>query len=953
MELSHDYFQENLALLKQLHPRAYQAVTDYTGEPLGEFCIAADGEPNLFVVAKSGEQIFFHDPVATDAELAGYYALMPEDATGVALFIGMGLGYTPRAMLKSHSRLRHLAIFEPEPGIFIRALQALDLASLLTDRRVSIAIGPDVDVPAVLVPMSRTLQLETLVILHHSPCFRFSPETYQKMHDNVYKLGNDYNISGNTTSTFGNKFIENRLKHLSAIHHQHLLEQLKGSFADVPAILVAAGPSLDKNIHLLRQAKGKALILAVDTALPALLAQGVTPDFTTCIDMDDITLEKIIDVAAEVADTSLVCASWVTSLVPKNFPARQVYWTFTAKKMERWLNTLLGGKVFTAGAGTVAQLNFISAIMLGCSPIIFVGQDLAFTDNAGHARHTSLTSNDYQESIFEKQEVLWVDGYGGGKVPTFRSYLGFKHHFEQSIAVNPDRRFINATEGGVRLEGAEELPLQEVLARYCRRPIDVMTVIREAEGQEQMTGRRRMIDEFSRMLKTIAGIEKDMSRLEDVTARLAKEIKGLQERGIECRRFNALAPAIQQQFKGMDTLNADLDKTRVWGLLEEITMEGLRQSERLNHEIKPLADQPERYLEYLDKAINRVRVINRFRRQVLGSFGQQLKRLHAHLQRENTLLQKLSKEKNGEKETVLELLRLYEASGDYTLMEKMLAEHCPDHNESAEISFLLGSIAAHRCQLDGMERHFTRTLTLDPSWSRRIDACREILARRYLDFAQHYQAIDQGVMLRMLFKAARYTMEPPILRQNLAAEAERILAKAEAAAKQGEKSDQSTAALAVWSQELTANGNLLAALNPEQAAKIYRYHGEALVDQEHFPEAREVFATALALSPQAPQLHLLSADAAFALDDYVAGITALDRAVALDRNYAAHWEGIGDTLMAASQPDDALAAYEKCFIALPERIDLLKKMGDCYLALDQPEAAREAYSQLAARLGSQ
>ncbi|MCX5876790.1 MAG: DUF115 domain-containing protein [Deltaproteobacteria bacterium] len=933
MVLAHDYFQENLALLQEHHPLVWQAVLDYAGEPLGELQPAEDGNPNLLVRKEDGEEIFLHEPKAPLSELAEYYNLVPENVTGVVVFVGMGLGYAPPAMLASRNQLRHLLILEPETGLFIQALHALDLSSLLTDYRVTIATGQDINVPALLASMSRALQLESLYILQHNPCFRIAPEIYTSMHDEIYKHGNAYNVGGNTTSAYGDKFIDNRLRHLSAIHHQQLLEHLKDAFVGIPAIIVAGGPSLNKNIHLLSQAKGRAVIIAADTVLPALLAHGVTPDFTSCIDMQDITLEKIIDVAVDAGETSLVCSSWLAPTVAKNFPARQVYWSFTAKNMETWLNNLLDGKVLTTGAGTVAQLNFIAAYLLGCSPIIFVGQDLAFVEQESHAKHTSLTSKDELKGLLAREEILWVDGYGGGKVPTYRAYLGFKHHFEQAMAGIKDRQFINATEGGVRLEGTEELPLQEVLSRHCRREMDVAAMIREAEDHARMPGRRQMIDEFARMTKAIAGVEKDMASLDVLAAKLSKEISKLQEQGTSYQKFETLPVALQRQLLEVDALNAKLDKAKVWALLDEVTMEGLRQSERLNHEIKQLADQSEQYLEWLGRAINRFVVISQFRRQVLAPFAQRLKHLHSHLQREDFLLKKLAKQKGDDRETVLELLRLYFENGDHVLLEKTIAAHCPEPAQSAELSLYLGVIAAHRCQFAVMERYFARIEDIDPSWTERIAECRERLATQYLGFYHEWQRNDQVVALRMLFKAARYTTDHQALRQTLAAEVALVMAKDETVAGQETTSVDLADILAAWSMELTANLNLGKILGPEQVAILHRLHGSALLTQEAFSEAAQAFTLALALTPKNPQLCLLLADAAFAMDDYPAGLSALDRAVALDRSYAKYWEDIGDTLLTAGQPADAALAYEKCFQALPEEVGLLRKIADCYLAV--------------------
>lgn len=938
MTLTQDHLDANLALLKKHHPQAWQTVMDYTGEPLGVFQPTEDGSPNLMVTTEAGEEIFLHDTSAPLAELADYYELVPENASGVAIFIGMGLGYSPPAMLQSRSRLRHLVVVEPETGIFIQALHARDLAPLFTDRRVSIAIGPDIDVPALLAPMARALQLESFYILQHMPCFRLAPDTYSAMYDEIFKHGNNYNTGGNTVTAYGGKFIANRLRHLSAIHHQQLLEHLKDIFAGVPAIIVAGGPSLNKNIHLLPKAKGRAVIIAADTVLPALLAHGLTPDFTSCIDMDDITFEKIVGVAAEAIDTSLVCSGWATPSVVKNIPARQVYWTFMAGHMEMWLNQLVGGKVLTTGAGTVAHMNFLAALLLGCSPIVFVGQDLAFSEQGSHVLLTSLTRNDEEKSLLARQEVLWIDGYGGGKVPTSRSFLGFKHHFEQAMAAE-ERHFINATEGGVRLEGAEELSLQEVMSRYCDREIDVAALIKKAEGHGRMPGRQGMIDALARMNKAIALVEKDMSSLDDQVAKLAGQISKLSLQGAVCRKFETLPPSLQRQLLALDAINDRLDKAKVWTLLEEATREGLCLSERLNHELKELAEQPDQYLEWLGRSLDRFVAIGRFRRQVLAPFAQSVKHLHRRLQREDFLLKKMAKAKGEDEESLLELLRLYFEDGDHVLLEKALVAHCPKPDQSAEVSFYLGAIAAHRCQFEAMQGHFSKAEELDPVWGEQINACRLTLAGRYLGFYRQWRQSDRLVAWRMLLKALRYTRDQPDLASAINIEIDRVLSRLESATDLAES-------LLFFSRELTENADLATLVAPDKKAAIFLAQGQTLFGQDDYAEALTCFRQAAEFSPDDAAICVAIFEAAFNCQDFDQALAALGRAVALDHSLAGHWEELGDLLLAAGQAADALAAYEKCYTLLPTRPYLLKKIGDCYLALDQPEAAYEAYRKL-------
>ncbi len=203
------------------------------------------------------------------------------------------------------------------------------------------------------------------------------------------------------------------------------------------------------------------------------MSHGIKPDFVGSIDMQPITYEKYGNHASNLSEVSLVCAPWVTPKVSKCLNVERVFWLFSQNDMEIWLNSLLGGRLTFPGAGTVAQLNFYTAILLGCSPIIFVGQDFAFSDDQSHAENIVLTSQQkVQKLLAENKELHHVPGTLGGTVVTDRSFLSMKQTFEATIRTNPNT-YINATEGGAHIEGTKVMPLHEALADFCRSRADV------------------------------------------------------------------------------------------------------------------------------------------------------------------------------------------------------------------------------------------------------------------------------------------------------------------------------------------------------------------------------------------------------------------------------------------------------------------------------------------------
>jgi len=266
----------------------------------------------------------------------------------------------------------------------------------------------------------------------------------------------------------------------------------------------------------------------------------------------------------------------------------------------------------------------------------------------------------------------------------------------------------------------------------------------------------------------------------------------------------------------------------------------------------------------------------------------------------------------------------------------------------AEAHLGLGKIAFYQTDFAKAEAHFQIVERQDASVAKRIDAIRQGFASQYLGYAEKYYSIDSGTARKMLLKGLRYCPESVALRENMALLAEKDLAKICAAI--DHEREASRALLGDWHDVLENHDILAACLSPNMVAEFYRQHAIMCIDTKDYAGAIESLQTALTCTPDRPELHVSIADVFFTLENYASGITHLKKAVECDRNYAQFWENMGDNLCRTGQLDAAIAAYEQCFIVLPERLGLLRKIGDCYLALGQMEAAKEAYLQLKGRL---
>lgn len=939
-----DYYEANLSLLKKHHTHVWEMMTGQDVMPVGEVFFSAGDKINLKVTDTPDKVVYLHDSTDPEAEVPLFLNMVHESSMGVVALIGMGLGYTPLALLRERSNIRFLAVFEADPGIFAQALKSMDLSTMLSDPRLILSIGPEPAVGTVFAPAARSLRLEPIHMLEHVPSFTFDNVAYQKLYDLAFGYANQLNIGAATTFRFGHEFINNRFTHLTSIHHNCLLESLKGKFSEMPAIMVAGGPSLDKNIHLLKEAEGKAIVLAVDTVLPALLNHGIIPDFVTSIDPQELTYEKFADVVPRVKGMPfLICSAWVNPKVPKVFSADQVFWSFSGNPIEKWLNTLMGGSINTGGAGTVAHMNMIAAVVMGCSPIVFVGQDLAFTDDKDHAGDVVLTNRKGMENILNSGDMIKVDGINGTKVSTCRGFLTLKMTFEQMIKNDPGH-YINATEGGVHIEGTEVLPLREVLDTYCTNNHDISSLVQNCSKNADFIDPKVMLAEFSSVNKTVKKLRKIIKKADALSRRLQHELKKHHKSRARYRAFDALPNSMQKQIAEVDSCHKKIDKeNKIWKLLEDITMEGLRQSERMLQKVGRCKDDPARYLEWLSLNMERLDLLNRVRTEVLDVFEKNIAQTLDYYETEKKLISMVKiPDANGVK--ALELARFYFETGNYMLARPMLEHLIEVQPDAADVNFFLGSIFALQTDYAKAELCFEKALTAPNGYEAEINRFRQTMGDLYFGYAQVCAAADRNASIAMYLKGIRYCVEHEGIRQRLTLMLSEDLEKIQKNIESG-KLNEAAPVIGFWYGHFEKQVNLAAIFSANMMSEFYKCRGHLLILKNDLPGGAESTGQALEFAPDDPDLHVAMTEVLFAQNEFDKGIGHLNRAVALNRNYAKYWENIGDNLQETGQAADAVSAYEQCFTALPEHIVVLKKIGDCYQLMEQYEAAAEAYRQ--------
>lgn len=261
----------------------------------------------------------------------------------------------------------------------------------------------------------------------------------------------------NTILTRSKLFIDNFFKNIKKIKNKIHLSEFKNGFLNKPFLIVAAGPSLDKQLETLSIFQEYFYIIAVDKAYPSLKKYNIIPDFIITIDAEstpsweqDGLNEKTIFIVDIGSNPDIVNSTNINHLfISSNSEATEI-----SKYFECEIETLETG-------GSVATSAFNFAHLCGANPISFIGQDLAFTDGKDHAL-------DYIEPYAQKlidmkiESGFWVDGYYGKPVQTEKQLLMYKYWFENKFQTIKNIFIFNCTEGGANIKGANNIPFKKL-----------------------------------------------------------------------------------------------------------------------------------------------------------------------------------------------------------------------------------------------------------------------------------------------------------------------------------------------------------------------------------------------------------------------------------------------------------------------------------------------------------
>ncbi|TLD80554.1 DUF115 domain-containing protein [Helicobacter sp. MIT 05-5293] len=463
-----DFFSLNLSALGVRSPKLALKLHNFI--PNQNFEVYQSNDPlNINIIDKrTNTPLFQTNPIEeTNAKIKAFssYSHYP-----YLYCFGIGNGVFYKVLLQNEL-LKRIVLLEPELEILFIVLHLMDFSDDILSGRIIFLDANDCDFSRIdlLFATNRDAKIYSKVYDLH--IFNTYYDRYNTLYihinqlfiraieHNVVSVGND-----SRDSIIG---ISHHIQNLPDVIKSPTLVNLLGQLKNrETAIIVATGPSLNKQLPLLKQIQDYATIFCIDASFPILAREGIKPDIVFSLERVDLTARFYEDTPKE-AHKGVIFA--ITSIVHQRLKdalkGDEIQYSLRPFGYTNYFDIAEYGYI---GIGmSAANMAYELVVHSRFKRCIIIGQDLAFgEDGTSHAQNAVYGTNEINpKTMEEKGQKVMVEKYGGGgMVESTRIWKLFLTFYERDIANTPyPIEVINATEGGARINGCKEMPFAQAI----------------------------------------------------------------------------------------------------------------------------------------------------------------------------------------------------------------------------------------------------------------------------------------------------------------------------------------------------------------------------------------------------------------------------------------------------------------------------------------------------------
>jgi len=458
-------FHKNMEILKESYPQAWKTILEIEtklDKGLIQTVASQQGSTNFQI-----NEEFMHDnknPLREAKKLIQQFQNVKEYSN--ILFYGVGMGYQINAFGEQYPGIP-FSIYEPVPEVFYQFLCHADLQQIPLNLVNDIYIENRPEDPNNFCS-SYVKRIRNSALVIDLPAYhRIFPVKHKAFFTEFETQINERRNTLSTVSAFQKRWTINSIKNfIQVLKSPDILLEKKGYFENKPAILVAAGPSLEKEIENLKIIKqeGIAYVFSVGTAINTLIQYEVYPDAACTYDPTEenqIVCKEVLEKG--IKTIPLIFGSTVGYETLENYPGPKAHMVISQDSLAAYyLKPDHQERIESINdATTIAVITLQLLAKLGFNPIILVGQNLAYLDGKHYA--PGSTFHPIEAGERELTNAILVQDVYGNEVATSHTFLRMKQQFEIYLSHYKDRDVINTTQYGAHIEGTRFQSLEDVI----------------------------------------------------------------------------------------------------------------------------------------------------------------------------------------------------------------------------------------------------------------------------------------------------------------------------------------------------------------------------------------------------------------------------------------------------------------------------------------------------------
>lgn len=451
-------YEKNIEAYKKRYGKEYEPIENNKYE--GKLEDTKDNKKTI-QLEKENIKLYIHSKYNVTRECKKYIEQFENLKYGTTIFVfGFGLSYYIEDLYKLVKSRADIVIYENDKELFDVTMKNIDISNLLIKENIYIFF----ELNKLKFLNAKNDNFINSILPVYSKLYE---KEFKNFLERIKELILDKLIDKNTVSKYKYLWFEVEIENLKSLQNSYNLADFKDCFKDKPIVVVSAGPSLNKNVNLLKQIQGKVCILCAFSAAKVLEKEGIKPDFLTSIDSLQYGLSEY-----ESNIPLIISNNGNKNLIKEHRAQKLIYIPYSIPLIllrDKLISDNLKDLNKYGIGGDVSYFSTMIAKFLGASTIILIGQDYSWVDNENaHAKGTVHKKTDYYKhyhsGTMEKQDV------NGNKVYTNEVFFNFKQNMDnlnKEFLIVDNVKLIQASEGGLPIEESEVLTLQQAIDKYC------------------------------------------------------------------------------------------------------------------------------------------------------------------------------------------------------------------------------------------------------------------------------------------------------------------------------------------------------------------------------------------------------------------------------------------------------------------------------------------------------